>query len=161
MSETMRISIPAIILSCRAAVSRLARDTDGGPAVGFAFALPLLMMIVIGLIDFGSHMVNTTALRNAARAAVQYARVKPSDSAGIQAVAVQIGKLDPATLNVTTTLFCECTPGVKVQCSQQCPGAAMQKFVQVEVTQAFDPIIPYPELLLPPTVTGRATIRYQ
>jgi hypothetical protein len=106
-------------------------------------------------------MVNTTALRNAARAAVQYARVKPNDTAGIKSVAIQIGKLDPATLNVTTTLFCECSPGVQVQCTTQCTGVAMQKFVKVDVTQAFDPIIPYPELVLPSTVTGSATIRYQ
>lgn len=141
--------------------SRFARNQHGGPAVGFAFVLPLLMMIVIGLIDFGSHVVNTTALRNAARAAVQYARVKPEDTAGIQSVAVQIGKLDPATLSVTTTRFCECTSGVAVQCTVQCQGSPMQKFVKVEVTQPFEPIIPYPELLLPTTVTGRATIRYQ
>lgn len=147
--------------AAKAALARFARNRQGGPAVSFAFALPLLMLIVVGLIDFGSHMVNTTALRNAARAAVQYARVKPTDAAGIQAVAVQVGKLDPATLNVTTTLFCECSPGIQVQCSAQCTGAAMQKFVKVEVSQVFDPIIPYPELVLPTTVTGRATIRYQ
>jgi Flp pilus assembly protein TadG len=144
-----------------AVLSRIAGNERGSAAISFAFTLPLLMMIVVGLIDFGSQMVNTTALRNAARAAAQYARVKPQDSAGIRSVAIQAGKLDPTTLGVKTTLSCECSPGVQVQCTTQCTGVAMQKFVTVEVSQAFDPIIPYPELVLPSTVTGRATVRYQ
>jgi Flp pilus assembly protein TadG len=145
----------------KAAAGRFVRNRHGGPAVAFALILPVLMLMVVGLIDFGAHMLDTTALRNAARAAVEYARVKPTDTAGIKAVAVQTGQLDPTTLTVTTTLICECSPGVAVQCTTQCQTTAMQKYVKVDVAQPFTPIIPYPELLLPSTVTGEATLRYQ
>lgn len=136
-------------------------DARGSAAVGFALALPLLMMIVSGLINYGAHMVDATAMKNGARAAAQFARVNPSDSAGIKAIAANAGKLDPERLTVTTTLFCECTSGIVVACTTQCTGTAMQKFIRIDLKQSYIPIIPYPGVALPSETTGSATIRYQ
>jgi Flp pilus assembly protein TadG len=66
---------------------RLMVDEAGQSLVEFALALPVLLLILLGLADFGRAFFYTTAIANAARAGAEYA----AKNAGAGANATTIG----------------------------------------------------------------------
>lgn len=87
------------------------RAEKGAAAVEFALVLPILLVILFGIIEFGLIMydkaVLTNASREAARAGIVLRNPKPTDAA-IQAVAgsycsglVTFGTAGPPTVTVT------------------------------------------------------------
>lgn len=68
---------------------------EGAAMVEFALVLPILLMLLFGIIDFGLYFYNDLQLTHAARDAARYASV--NDEAGANAA------IDSATL-VSTTL---------------------------------------------------------
>jgi Flp pilus assembly protein TadG len=73
---------------------RLRRDTAGGAAVEFALVLPLLLLMVMGIIDFGRalniHHVVTDASREAARRAVVRDGLEGADKLAAVTAAINI-----------------------------------------------------------------------
>jgi len=58
--------------------------------VEFALILPLFMLLVLGIFDFGRAIYASSALHNAAREGARYGAVHPCDTSGIVAVAQQM-----------------------------------------------------------------------
>jgi Flp pilus assembly protein TadG len=73
---------------------RLRRDTAGGAAVEFALVLPVLLLMVMGILDFGRalniHHVVTDASREAARRAVVRDGLEGADKLAAVTAAVNI-----------------------------------------------------------------------
>jgi Flp pilus assembly protein TadG len=96
--------------------SRRRRPRPAAAATELALILPLLMLIVLGCVDFGRFACTQVAVRNAARAGAGYAIMHPEASAptlaaGVQQAAVtelarQTG-CDPARLSTTVTVIPE------------------------------------------------------
>jgi Flp pilus assembly protein TadG len=95
----------------RRRVRRLRRDTAGGAAVEFALVLPVLLLMVMGIIDFGRalniHHVVTDASREAARRAVvrdglQGAEKLAAVTAAVNLRLASVG-LGPVTVQGTPT----------------------------------------------------------
>ena len=84
----------------------------GQSLVEVALVLPIILMILLGLLDFGRVFYTMVALRDAADEGATYAAIKPNDSAGIQRraaeastnlVSIQTGDVSvvrPATIAV-------------------------------------------------------------
>ncbi|WP_448187482.1 TadE/TadG family type IV pilus assembly protein [Azospirillum sp. sgz301742] len=143
-------------------LGRLAANRDGNVAVEFALLLPLLILILGGVIDFGRAFYDRMALESAARSAVQYARQSPSDSAGIQLAALGAGGV-PSTATVDALqVFCECPDGSSVGCNAVCAsGGTVLRFLSVTVRENFETMFPYPGVSSPLALAGSATIRVQ
>jgi len=146
----------------RGILGRLAGDRGGNVAVEFALALPVLIVMLTGLIDYGRATYDRMALETAARGAVQYARQAPSDTAGIRAAALNAGGVAATATVEVPAPFCECPDGSSIGCTATCAsGDAVRRFLSVTVRQDFEPLFPYPGLPSPLALAGSAVIRVQ
>ena len=80
--------------------SRYRHDT-GQEVVEFALVLPLLLLMIFGIMEFGIVVFTYDTIANAAREGARYGIIHPTDDAGIEAAAraLTIG-LDPVALQV-------------------------------------------------------------
>lgn len=63
------------------------RYSHGQSLVEFALLLPLFMLIILGIFDFGRVIYAYSALHNAAREGARYGAVHPCDDVGIENMA--------------------------------------------------------------------------
>ncbi len=68
--------MPRILLK----IARMLRDTGGVAAVEFAFAFPILILLVIGTADVGRALWYTSTLDHAAREGARYASLRGAES---------------------------------------------------------------------------------
>ena len=128
--------------------------------VEFAFVAPIIALLLCGAVDFGRAMYDGTSVLSAARAAVEYSVKSPTDTAGIQQVAANASKLNPATLVVTPNRFCECAGGAAASCAGICgDGTAVREFLTVSVTAPFQPLLSLTQSMLPTQLSAHATLR--
>jgi Flp pilus assembly protein TadG len=117
--------------------NRRAWASDGGSAlVELALSLPLLVLLMVGAIDFARVFYVGMELTNAARAGAQYGAYNPAQSvdiAGMQAAAagsVNITIDNPPMVMSTPTVpsrNCRCATGTEVlpletSCATPCPN---------------------------------------
>jgi Flp pilus assembly protein TadG len=75
-----------------AAVARLRRAERGQAVVEFALIVPILLLIVMGILDFGRVFYTYEALANAAREGARFCALHPGDANGTKArVAGELG----------------------------------------------------------------------
>jgi Flp pilus assembly protein TadG len=148
--------------SARSFLQRVGSCRSGGAAIETATILPFFILLLAGLFDFGSSVMNAMALEAAARAGAQYALTQPTDAAGISAVIQAATRLDASTLTVTSSNACECPNGTTgIDCSTGTCGAGviLVRIVTIQVTQPFTSLLPYPAFMRPTQLTGTAVIR--
>lgn len=108
--------------NCRKAVERQrcrrALGAGGSAAVELAITLPMLMVLVLGMADYGILMNGSAALVGASRAGAEYATGAPTDTTGIQNQVTGFMNFSPAlkTFDCNTgdscvNLFCTCADG--------------------------------------------------
>jgi hypothetical protein len=134
---------------------RLMGDDRGSSLIEMAVVAPLLLVLFVGMIDFGRYFYAGVELGNAARAGVQYgarSALTAVDAAGMESAArndahdITLGK-------VAASYFCSChgAAGTAVPCDglpDPCLSAAdyRELHVTVMVQSAFAPLISYPGL---------------
>jgi Flp pilus assembly protein TadG len=154
---------------------RTSRDclgSVGSVAAEFAFAAPILVMLVVGIADFGVLTARSAALAGATRAGAEYARNSStckadlggtSCIAGIKSVIQSAISSGPAlTFPSTFPPICKCDDGSDITCGTTCVGAGKvpnRVSIAVTATQAFTPIVPWPGF--PTSVTKSTEIRVQ
>ena len=77
------------------------KDDKGQSMVEFAMILPILLLIVVGIIEFGFLFSGYLALSNASREAVRTASLGASDSDAIQRAKDVALTLEPSKMIVT------------------------------------------------------------
>jgi hypothetical protein len=143
----------------REALGVILRDARGNMALEFALLLPAILILLGGIIEFGSAMYASSALESAARAGAHYAFEKGLDKSGIEQAVKGASTYPPQKLSVSSSMFCECG-GTAVSCSSECTGGyAPFKFVTVQVTAPNDPWFPVIEKVVPLTFTGSAVVQ--
>ena len=140
---------------------RRLRNDDGNAAVEFALLVPVLILLVAGLIDFGRAYFTKMQLENAARAGAQYGLLHGGDDlATIQDVVRQASEVPTANLTVSTTNFCACPDGTAQVCSTgDCGGFKPGSYIGINAQTAFVPIFPFANSSRPATITGTALVR--
>jgi Flp pilus assembly protein TadG len=83
------------------------RRDRGTAAVEFALVLPVLLLIVFGIIDFGRALNAQITLTGAAREGVRLAALGYSDAA----VEARVAAAAPGLSGVTATVTASCPPG--------------------------------------------------
>jgi Flp pilus assembly protein TadG len=124
----------------------LRADCQGNFAIEFALALPILLLLLVGLLDLGRLSIEKSALLQGAREGAQYGIQAPTDTANIQTTAQNATGISGAT--ATTSTFCECVSGTQVACTTTCSGGAAIKQYVVVTTNA-----PFRSVLAPATTT--------
>lgn len=131
------------------AAGKALRDTRESTAVEFVLVVPVLLLFLGGIVDFGRAFYYRTELDQALRSGMQYALKAPTDGAGIvsvinQSTSVPISVLSPA-------IFCQCLDGTSVSCTSSCPvgQTPMRNYVRLEATYIWAPMMGNMAGLLP------------
>jgi Flp pilus assembly protein TadG len=138
------------------------RSRRGNAAIEFAILMPVAAFMLVALLDFGMAVNYGLSLRSATRAAIGYAVKNPADTTGIRQIVADAVGTQTDSLTVTTTQFCECVNGASIACGGACAdGSATIVFVQIDASQAYAPIIPYPGIPNPIPLSSKAVFRSQ
>jgi Flp pilus assembly protein TadG len=151
------------------------RKSEAGAAlVEFAIAVPLLLLLLVGLVEIGRLTYFGIQVANAARAGAQYGALAYPDTnqTNMQIAAGNDGQNDIANLTTTAQYVCACwnpalgtmTPAAPTvaACSVACStGGHIVSYAQVSVSGTIYPLFNYRALGLPDrwTVTRVATMR--
>jgi Flp pilus assembly protein TadG len=126
-------------------LAMFAADRGGNLVIEFALALPILMLLLLGLLDLGRFSLQKSALLQGAREGAQYGSFQPGSSTAINTTAQNATGLSGVT--ATSSVFCECTSGVAISCSSSCSGGALlKKYVTVTATKSFSSVLAVPTL---------------
>ena len=106
----------------------------GNFAIEFALALPVLLLLLVGLVDLGNYSLQKSALLQGAREGAQYGMLAPTDTANIQTTAQNATGL--SGVSAVAERFCECVAGTPVACTPSC-GAGMKTYIKVTTTRNF------------------------
>lgn len=125
-------------------MKRTLRDR-GSALVEFALVSPLLLLVLLGAIDFGRVSYEAMALTNGARAGVQYGAQsigKSSDLSGMQTAAIRSTSLDVTGVAAAASRRCECD-GTLILCTASC-GGVTRVYVTVTTSKNFFTITQFP-----------------
>lgn len=111
-------------------------DRRGSAAIEFALIVPVLLLFVGGLVDFGRAFYYQTELSQALRSGMQYALKAPTDNTGIVSVIGQSTSL-PITVGNPATFY-QCYDGSNVSCTATCtiPGG-MRAYVRLDASYSY------------------------
>ncbi len=132
-------------------ILRKTRRRERGQAlIEFAFVMPLLVLILMGVFDLGGAVYAFNVMASAAREGARYGIFNPSDSNGIQQQAkANTAALDPNLISVTTR--CNVVPVPGGSTNSTCPYKP--SLLEVTVTYQFRP---FTLLFSPLTLTSKS-----
>jgi Flp pilus assembly protein TadG len=145
-------------------------DTSGTALVEFAITLPLLLVLALGIADYGLLMNNSTVVEATARAAAEIAKSNPN-----------ISQSDMTALYPDVTInagVCKCIDGTAVAPCPPAPGTApcatntnpntgladsrILEYITVTATDSFSAWAPWPSFgAFPASLTSSAVARIQ
>lgn len=124
-----------------AAVHRFIRAEGGVSAVEMALIAPVLMIIFLGLIDYGIAIFSKIELTSSVRSGAQYALINSTNMSAIQTTVINSSNLNPANLVVDMPyITCECSNGtLDATCSVTCPADTLRHYVVINATYTYVP----------------------
>lgn len=144
-------------------VLQLLRDRRGATAVEFALLAPVLILLIAGVVDGSRLIVTTMQVKAAAQAGADYARKNGFDASAIQ-TAVAAGTSLPVTASPAPSQKSACVSGMTITATAQptcASGGTAGSFVTVSAQASFSPIMPWPGLTSPSTVSAQSLVRLQ
>ena len=144
-------------------LERFCRNRRGNIAVEFALILPVALLMLAGVIEFGLVTYDKSSIESAARAGAQFAYSGGYDASKVAATvrsasAVSLGPND----SVASKIFCECTDSTPIACGGTCSNLGPnRRFIKVSVTKTHQTWLPFLGSLVPNKVAASATIRMQ
>jgi Flp pilus assembly protein TadG len=143
-------------------LGRFSRSERGTALIELTIILPLLVLFIIGAVEFGRVYYAAITVANAARAGAQFGTQENQSAnfAGMtqaaQAEAADLGAIESYPSN-----FCRCPDGSAIACTgATCPGyGTPQVFVKDSVIKSITFLFKYPGL--PQTVTVRRTATFR
>ena len=137
-------------------IGEIRRNELGNALVETALTAPVLLLMLLGMVEFGRVAYIAIQASNAARAAVSYGsqnQVTASDTSGMQAVAqLEASGLaaQNVSLNVSAVGNCSCSSPDTTVAPFACAGAStalcpspshVEQTLNVTVTATFNPIV--------------------
>ncbi|MEZ5865255.1 MAG: TadE/TadG family type IV pilus assembly protein [Geminicoccaceae bacterium] len=145
-------------LPCR----RFTRATEGAVAIEFVLMAPILMVMLVGLIDFGAAVSRQMQMSSAVHAGAQLAVARPPGSGDLEGIreATRLAASDDrsGTQSVDVSLFCEALDGTVVDCDAT-PTVGRATYVRVRLTEFWRFTFPYPGFGDGITLSADQTVR--
>jgi Flp pilus assembly protein TadG len=139
------------------------RSDTGQALVEMTLILPLLVLILLGTIDFGRVFYYAINLAQAANAGVQYgaqSMEKSTDSAGMeQAARAAAQDLGTITVSPAPSRYFACPDNTKTTEDASCSGQPPRVYVEVTVQKTFNTIVDYPGIPASVDIARTATMR--
>jgi Flp pilus assembly protein TadG len=141
-------------------------NEKGTSVLELALVLPILLLILLGAIDFGRVFYASVEVTNAAHAGVQYGArslTLANDTAGMQTAATN-DAVDTSGMTSNASYACKC-PGSSTTVS--CTSALLtcgstnpyELYVTVATQKSLTPMFPWPGIPNPIVVNASATMR--
>jgi Flp pilus assembly protein TadG len=147
--------------------SSTARSSEKGSAfVELALFTPVLLVMLVGALDFARVYYADITLANAAEVGALYGSRSvsaSSDTSGMQTAAINDGK-DLTSLTAVATNYCACGAS---GAAQTCPATSCtvanpaHRYVKVQTTYTFNTLFPIPGIPATVPMTRTAVIRVQ
>lgn len=138
-------------------VERLLEGESGNSAVEFALLAPTMLLLMLGVFDFGMAAYENSRLRSALRIGAQYA-IADSDIDAIRQVALDASGYTDGEATIEADVFCECG-GTGSSCTAACGATVPQRYVTVSGTVSHTLLMSYPFVESPIVLTGSTTLR--
>jgi Flp pilus assembly protein TadG len=130
-------------------------------AVEFALFLPILLLLLAAVVDFGAAVNRQMELSSAVRAGAQLAVAQPPSAETLDEIAAMIRRMAPENpgqqQEVTVELFCERADGDRVACDSGAPGRAT--YVAIRLSDVWAPTFSYPLLQRTMALAASHTVR--
>jgi Flp pilus assembly protein TadG len=147
----------------------LATDDRGVAALELALLAPTLLLLLMGIFDFGEMTYTVMQVRAAAHAGTQYVYQTIGDQTTCTTSGITSAVTSATSLTVTATPAPSCTVKACVTnnvivatSGSTCPsGDPPGTYATVSAQANFSPIAPWSGLIFPSTITASSTIRYQ
>jgi Flp pilus assembly protein TadG len=136
---------------------RVRSPKTGQTVLELALLLPVLLVLCVGVIEFGRYAYFDILISNAARAGAQYGAqslIQAADKNGIQTAARSDG-LNGMT--VTPTQLCGCPGGTPGACPNTAP-CVQQVYVQVTASDSYDSLFGFRWLPVPTQINLSSTV---
>lgn len=139
-------------------------NCNGSAAAEFALVAPLVILIAVGIADFGMFATRSALLAATTRIGAEFARLHPLNTSGIQNSMQSTMSFSPAlTFPASFPRSCECDDETPIACTQSCATAGRagpnRVFMTISASQAFSPLIPWPGI--PAALTATTEVRLQ
>lgn len=129
--------------------------------------VPILVLLVLGVVDYGTFINQKMKLQDLSRTVVQYVVQGGADvdvmtniveTSDFYAAAKAVGQ----AVNVTTEQQCECANGVYAVCTGTCAGVGdyMRYYYAATIDSTYEPIFIYPGIPASITLTGYSRMQY-
>ena len=141
----------------------LYRCVSGNISVEFALVLPFLLLLVMGVYDFGRGFQEKLRLIGAARAGAQYALAEYNKDINALYNGVEQSAQEDAqdgSLYVDPNIYCKCLDDVVLDCGEPCTdGEVPMRYIEVDVSGPFEFMFDYPMTTGSMTLQGHAELR--
>ncbi len=137
------------------------RSQSGSSLIEVAVALPVLLLILTGIVDFGRAYYYANEVEGAAHAGAVYGTQFPTNTANMVAAATANAP-DVSGISATASYGCECQDGTNASAScTSTPSCTTNIVYYVTVTAAasFHPLLPWPGIPNPINITHSVTMR--
>ena len=137
---------------------RWKRNEEGVAAIEFSFIAPILLLLCVGMLDFGMVIYEKMRLENMAQAAADYLINGGSDD-NLEDDVLNAYKSDSesaqeeqrgiSVLDINIDLQCECSDGSSINCSlantcgEAVEGGYRRRFYSVTVGKQYETFLPY------------------
>jgi len=136
-----------------------ARDKRGNVAVEFALVLPLFLLLLMGLVDYGMAAHKKSTMQAAARAGLQALIEDPADTAEAETAAASV--LGDADAVIDAQSECLCDDGTEIVCTNVCATGNRRRVGTVTITLEYSLMVPWPAFDDPLDLTAMAQARVQ
>jgi Flp pilus assembly protein TadG len=139
----------------------IASSEAGSSLVEIAFFLPLLLLLLMGVVDFGRAYYLANEVAGAAHAGAIYGSQNITDTTGMQNAA-KLNAPDVSGLSATASWGCECSDGTHSSAScTLTPTCSVNVvyYATVTATATYKPIVPWTGINSSMTMTRSATMR--
>ena len=138
-------------------------NRKGGAAVELAVVFPLLLLLIVGVVDYGRVFYTSVTVANAARAGAEYGATVPNKSQNATEMRQQAlaDGGEAGAITIATRTYCRCG-GATAGCGSFCgSGAAPEVYVEVTATKVVTMLLRYPGLPNSITVSRKALFQAQ
>jgi len=152
-------------LDVRRHFRRLLRSTRASVAVEAAFITPFLVLMIVGIVNFGGAIMARTELFNAVHAGLQFALAYPGDIDGMKgaALAASSSEHGAGSMTVSTSLSCHCigsSTAVAGSCDTACTATGVDyQTATITASQTYTYLLTFPGFPTSVNLSESASIR--
>jgi Flp pilus assembly protein TadG len=145
--------------------SREVLGEDGSVAVELGLIATLVLVpLLIVILDFGMLFNDMQVIAVTTRIGAEYARQRPTDTAGIKNAMQNSMVFSPAlTFPASFTQTCQCDDGTSITCGSSCATAGRpapnRVYLTISASQTYTPFVSFPGI--PTTLNGVTDVRIQ